>query len=490
MDYDAIIIGSGLAGLTSALLLARNGRKVLVVEQHHSLAPVLSGFERDGIYFDSGFHYAGGLGTGGGLLPLLRHLGVADRLELFPYAPRGFDSLRVTASRKEYTLPVGFDNIKAYLAAQFPAARVEINCYIDEVAAAWQNSPYLDLDAALSSFGMELAHGRSLQQRLVVFSQWPQLQSLLSIHCFLAGVAPEHAPFSLNAYVAGSYYHSAHGIVGGGRQLVKVLLELLREAGVTLKCRADVGEILVTAGAVSGVRLQSGEEFTAATIISTLNPTLLPDLLPTKGLRPVYRKRLKKLRQTFSAYMVFGRSQKSLEFLRRKNLFVQTHPDILGSIDLPLRQRPFYLAGADQGADGAINGVIAIIPTHCSEFSAWEDCGSQRTAAYREWKQGKLEQVSKLLTQSCPELSQLEVLDFSTPLTLRDYSRAPEGAMYGVGRNLGQYNPQPSTKLAGLYLAGQAVVLPGLMGTIISSYMACGTILGHEFLRGELRACR
>jgi all-trans-retinol 13,14-reductase len=488
MGYDAIIIGAGLSGLTSALLLARNGRKVLVVEQHSSPAPVLSGFEREGIYFDSGFHYAGGLGSGGALQPLLRHLGLADKLQLFPFDAAGFDGLRFSDG-EEYALPVGLNNIMEYLAVQFPAATAEISGYLAEIASSWRNSPYLNLEIDLASFGMEPVHGCSLQQRLEVFSPWPQLQSLLSMHCLLYGISPRRAPFSLNAHVAGSYYHSAHGIVGGGRQLLQALLALLNEAGVELRCHAEVGQVMASKAAVSGVRLQSGEEFQAPIVIATLNPVLLPELLPDSGLRPVYLKRLKGLQQTSSAYIVFGRSQQSLEFLRRRNRFVQPQPGVFGGVDRPLEERPIYLAGADQGRGNAIAGLVGIIPAHYSEVEFWDRVGKQRTSEYHDWKQEMMERMLRLLRRNCPELAELELLELATPLTLRDYSCAPEGATYGVGRYLGQYNPQAITKLQGLYLAGQAVTLPGLMGTLLSSYLACGSILGHEFLRGELRAC-
>ena len=86
MKYDSIVIGSGLSGLTNALLLARSGRRVLVLEQHAQPAPVVRGFSRGGQYFDSGFHYAGGLGDDGAFRPLFRHLGLEDKLELFPFA--------------------------------------------------------------------------------------------------------------------------------------------------------------------------------------------------------------------------------------------------------------------------------------------------------------------------------------------------------------------------------------------------------------------
>ena len=491
MHYDSIIIGAGLSGLTCALLLARTGRKVLVVEQHSSPAPVVSGFQRSGIYFDSGFHYAGGLGEGGPLQPLLRHLGMEAKLQLFPYAADGFDCLRLSSSGEEYALPVGFENIRSYLGEKFPQAATEIGLYLDEIASTWRNFPYLDLDTDLADFGMESVHGCSLRERLEVFSPWPQLQSLLSMHSLLYGISPEQTPLSLNAQVAGSYYHSVHGIVGGGRQLIQVLLELLKEAGVDLQCHVEVTQILAEKTAVSGVSLQSGEEFFASEVIATVNPAQLPDLLPAIGMRPAYLKRLKRLQQTPSAYIIFARSQQSLEFLRGQNMFVQPCDGTFSAgVDLPLEQRSFYLAGADQGSGDSIRGLIGIVPADYSEVVSPGFVGKQRTPEYQNWKKSIGLRLLQMLSYNCPQLPPLELLDLATPRTLKDYSRAPQGAIYGVGRNLGQYNPHPVTKLPGLFLAGQAVTGPGLLGTLVSSYLTCGSILGHNYLRGELRACR
>jgi len=491
MRYDSIIIGAGLAGLTSALLLSRSGRKVLVLEQHTSPAPVVSGFRRQGIYFDSGFHYAGGLGEGGPLCPLLRHLGILEKIRLFPYNPAGFDRLYLSSSAEDYSLPIGFDNIYHYLSEKFPQAKAELALYLDEISSTWRNFPYLDLDTELADFGMGSVHGCSLQDRLQVFSPWPQLQGLLSMHSLLYGVSPDQTPLSLNSQVAGSYYHSVHGIVGGGQELVKAFLERLKEAGVILQCCAEATQVLADKGVVTGVRLQSGEEIFAAEVIATVNPVHLHGMLPDKGLRPAYLKRLKELQQTCSAYIVFARSRQPLELLQRQNIFVQPHPGVFSpSGDCPLEQRSFYLAGADQRECGEIKGLIGIVPADYSEVAAWEPSGKLRSAEYRAWKKDLGTQLLQIFDQNCPQLPQLELLDLATPLTLRDYSLAPEGAIYGVGRNLGQYNPHPVTRLSGLYLSGQAVAGPGLLGTLVSSYLTCGSILGHDFLRGELRACR
>jgi len=491
MQYDSIIIGSGLSGLTSALLLARSGRRVLVLEQHPQPAPVVCGFSRDGLYFDTGFHFAGGLGETSPFRTLFRHLGLEDKLQLFPFAKQGSDCLQISSSGERFSLPVGFEAIREALGERFPQAQVAIASYLDEIASKWSNFPYLDLDTAIADFGMATVHGHSLHERLQEFADWPQLQSLLSMHSLLYGVSPDDASTTLNAQVAGSYYHSVHGIVGGGRGLVNALLELLTAAGGEVRCRSEVVALLTSADSISGVCLATGEEILAENVVVTLNPTLLPQLLPPGVLRPAYLKRLKNLRQTPSAYIVFAKSHKSLEFLRRRNLFVQSRAGIFAAdTHRPLEERAFYLTAADQGRKGDINGLIGIVPARYTEVAGGNTVGRRRSADYAVQKEQISVRLLKMFRKNCPELDELEVLDLATPLTLHDYSLAPEGAIYGVGRFLGQYNPHPVTRLPGLFLSGQAIAAPGLLGTLVAGYLTSGSILGHEHLRGELRACR
>ena len=226
-------------------------------------------------------------------------------------------------------------------------------------------------------------------------------------------------------------------------------------------------------------------------MIATLNPALLPGLLPKGALRPVYLKRLKSLRQTPSAYIVYAKSRSSLEFLRGSNLFVQPEAGIFSyAATQPLEQRPFYLAAADQGTTAEIHGLIGIVPASYAEVAEWASAENRRSDSYRAHKQKVGERLLKRFAENCPELADLELVELATPLTLHDYSLAPEGAVYGVGHFLEQYNPYPLTRLPGLFLSGQAIAAPGLLGAVISGYLTCGSILGHEHLRGEIRACR
>lgn len=491
MQYDCIVIGSGLSGLTCALLLARSGQRVLVLEQHAQPAPVVRGFSRGGIYFDSGFHYAGGLGDGGAFQPLFRHLGLDRKLKLFPFAEQGFDRLRFSTTGETFAVPVGFENLKTALKKRFPGAASGIGRYIDEIEQKWCRFPYLDLDVDIADFSIESVHGESLTSRLQEFSAYPELQGVLSMHSLLYGIDPVDASTTLNAQVAGSYYHSAHGISGGGRALVNALLELLIQAGGEVRCQAQVVGLRTAAGAVAGVCLANGEEIFANKVVASLNPTLLPELLPQGVLRPAYLKRLKNLRQTSSAYVFFGKVNRAVESLHRCNLFVQPQLGTFSlGLDLPLAQRGFYLAAAEQGVAREQKGVIGIVPAAYAEVAKFTAGGKGRTCGYLEEKQQLAERLQRMFAASCPELAELEFLELSTPLTLRDYSLAPDGAIYGVGRYIGQYNPHPATRLPGLFLSGQAIAAPGLLGSVVAAYLTCGSMLGHGLLRGEIKKCR
>ena len=62
MKYDVIIIGSGLGGLECGYILARQGKRVLILEQGNQPGGCLQSYKRKGMSFDTGFHYVGGLG--------------------------------------------------------------------------------------------------------------------------------------------------------------------------------------------------------------------------------------------------------------------------------------------------------------------------------------------------------------------------------------------------------------------------------------------
>ena len=83
-----IIIGSGLGGLTTGVVLAKNGYRVTVLEQNPVPGGCLQCFTRRGVKFETGMHFVGSADEGQILNRMMRYLEIADRVELSRLDPR------------------------------------------------------------------------------------------------------------------------------------------------------------------------------------------------------------------------------------------------------------------------------------------------------------------------------------------------------------------------------------------------------------------
>lgn len=491
MRRDVVVIGAGVSGIATAITMARNGRQVTLVEKAGKTAPLLRGFSRRGVHFDTGFHYTGGLGPGEPLDVLFRYLGISDRVESFPFDQDGFDLFRCEDPAFEFRVPFGFRRLQEKLAEAFPGERGAIGSYLEQVRKACAAMPYLNLDVEIGpDSALPRIMGKTLRETLDGLTGNELLKSLLSMHCLLYGVPSSEVSFAQHAAIVGTYYDSVRGIRGGGLSLARAFDERLAELGVeVILSREATGIEAAADGSVSGVRLADGELLPCSTVVATLHPRLLLEIAPEGAFRPAYRQRLGALEETISAFICFATSDGPLPSLAGSNRFLL--PDIPCIHDLgtqPLGEAPLYLSAAYRQGESQPAGFVAISPTLFSEAGSGE--GKRRPEGYRRYKEEGMERIRAQVARAYPELAgSIDYLEGSTPLTIRDYCATPLGGLYGVKHMVGQYNPHPSTRVPGLYLAGQAVVAPGVMGAMLSGFLACGTILGHDLLRKELKAC-
>jgi all-trans-retinol 13,14-reductase len=496
MNYDYVIIGGGVSGMSSALILAKQGFSVALVEKSRQLAPTIRGFTKKGLFFDTGFHYTGGLGTGEPVDLFFRYLGLSDALEKVAFREDDFDSFRCLEPPFVFHFPCGYDRIRERLCEVFPDEYNTIDIYLSAVKEQYHSVPYVNLDTAEVSAAFSSIHGPTLQEFLDRLTNNRLLKCILSMHCFLYGVAPDEVSFANHAYVAGSYYESVNGIAGGGLKLTEVFEAQIEKAGVYVYRGQEVtGMLLSSDGAFCGVTLKDGTNVSAKACISTIHPHQLLNIVPDSVFRPVYVNRLHELEETTSACILYAVCSEPIEDLLGSNIFTfPEHDFTFFHKNIDVEKRPMYITAAGERSDGgrAKHGLIAICPMSKEQTMPLIDPVSQeRSADYKHLKEEIAEKMVRSIKASCPEIAEkITNVTCATPLTLREYTNSPFGSLYGVKHKIGQYNPMPATRLKGLFLAGQAVTAPGIMGAMMSGFLACGTILGHEKLQKELKQCR
>jgi all-trans-retinol 13,14-reductase len=308
-------------------------------------------------------------------------------------------------------------------------------------------------------------------------------------------VPPDEIPFVNHACVVGPYYESVHGIRGGGLSLAKAYEVQLKKLGVDVYCGHGVLKIgLSSDGTPAEVRLADGQQLDCSGCVSTVHPSTFLDLLPDSLFRPAYRKRLARLEETGSANILYLGCNSPPEPLARANILASCDLDITGLRETdPLENRPLFISCARlKDAGPANHGLTAICPASGSQTNRWSDSMTgKRPPEYTDYKEGITEKLCQYIAAVCPELiEKISFTDCATALTLRDYSHSPFGSLYGVKHKVGQYNPLPLTKAKGLFLAGQAIAAPGILGAVVSAFLVCGIIIGHHRVLKELKKLR
>jgi phytoene dehydrogenase-like protein len=124
--FDAVVIGSGLGGLTAAALLAKAGRSVCVLERNHSLGGAASVFKVGALTIEASLHQ-----TADPRDPrepkhqILKELGILEEIEWVPVSP--FFSVRGGPVGAPFDLPQGFDKARTALGQRFPTNRHAID---------------------------------------------------------------------------------------------------------------------------------------------------------------------------------------------------------------------------------------------------------------------------------------------------------------------------------------------------------------------------
>ena len=293
---EAIVIGSGMSGLTAGAYLAAAGRRVLVLEQYDVAGGCGQTFRRKKRWqFDVGLHYVGGARTGE-IARILRGLGLDGRVEFTELDPDGFDTL--VFPDLTFRVPKGWEAYRSRLAETFPDEAEGIDravgtmrAVIDELRLAGVPGEGTDLGRYLELAPTVVAWAlRPLTDLFDECGLGERSRAVLTGQAGDYATPPSRAPVGLHAGVIDHYLHEgAFYVSGGGQALAAHLVDVIQANGGRVRTHAEVARIATEGGAARGVTLADGERIEAPTVIATgdlkrtfdrlLDPGAVPDEL-------------------------------------------------------------------------------------------------------------------------------------------------------------------------------------------------------------------
>ncbi len=517
--WDAIVIGSGIGGLTTAALLSKYaGKKVLVLERHYTAGGYTHSFNRPGYSWDVGVHYIGELqDPASPLRAAFDHL-TGGQLEWAPM-PDVYD--RITMGGRTFEFPTGSERLRARLKDYFPAEAEAIDGYLAAVQSAQKASRLYFAEKAIPR-PIALLAGRFLR---APFLRWASQSTLDVLHRFTQneeliavltaqwgdyGLPPAQSSFGIHAIVAAHYFDGASYPVGGASRIAETIAPAIEGKGGKVVVSADVQEIIVQNGRATGVRMADGREFHAGLIISDAGARntfqrLIREPLPV--LRPVLNDldRVPSSLAHLSLYIGVKQSARELG-LNGTNLWIypsQHHDANLArflsdpSAPFPVLYISFPSAKDPEfernHADRATLEAVVFAPYEW--FTRWEDSRWKRRAEeYDAFKQSLADRIRREVERNVPAVAgKIDHAELSTPLTTRHFMNYQQGEAYGLAATPERFRLRsltPHTPVRNLYLTGQDVSSLGVAGALFGGVMTASAVLSRNLMSTVTKPAR
>jgi phytoene desaturase len=495
-DYDAIVIGAGLGGLSSAALLQNKGLRTLVCENTDQVGGCCSSVDIEGYRFDIG---ASIVELSFVIDELFKSMGkkTSDYIDFMPIDPiYGF----VTEDGDKFTYPVDPDATRDVIAGFSP-----------QDAANWDRFQKVGSEAINKAFGQVMTKPmysfkdmlgvlkanplmakylpymiKNFEMVLTSFFDDEKVRSSMSLQSYFLGLPPALCP----GYVTFLAYAEHEGIFyprGGMIGIPRGIANAFEEMGGEIKLNTRVKRVLTEGKRVIGVELADGTRITAKIVVSDINAkTLYLDLIGRENLPGWASTAMRTFPVSIPAPMIM--------------LGLDTTPDLPGHhtfcyTNLKEMNRIWF----EDYVNGKIpSGGFMLIswPSHADPSMAPEGhhCLNMVTFAPYNLAEGNWDSIKEqYLEDTLDMMERLFHLDIRdnitvskviTPFDLERQLLHPQGAVYGLQNDFfstAMFRPRMRSRLfKGLYLAGASVHLGGGVPTTIGSGVAVGSLVEQD----------
>jgi all-trans-retinol 13,14-reductase len=504
-DYDVIIIGSGMSGLTTAALLSDLGHKVCVLEQHYTAGGFTHSYERAGYEWDVGVHYIGEVGADTRSRRMFDYLS-GGKLD---WAPMDDEYDRFYIVDKIFNAMAGKQEFRDNLVRQFPDEARAIDAYMKLLERSGE---------ALSAFGTGRAVSTGLRWFLRPWlawkmrgpyrrTTWEVLSRLTSNKDLIAticgqwgdmGMPPKRSPFMAHAMIARHYLYGGFYPVGGSWRIAEAIIPKIQAGGGEVFTYARVDEILIEDGKVAGVRMADGHRIDCDCVISsagvdnTFNHLLPEAIAEASG----YQRRMRTVEPSVAHLGVYIGLKETAEALGlpRTNFWVYPHNDFDTAVQdfLDNPEAPFpivyisFPSAKDPDYENRHPGTATIeivAPAPYEWFAKWRDeTWGKRGEDYDAYKAKLGDRLMESLYAKVPQVrGKVDYYEVSTPLSTEWFGGYRQGELYGLAhthQRMKQNWLRPRTTIPGLWLTGQDVLTCGVTGAMMSGLITTMSMVG------------
>ena len=510
--WDAIVIGSGIGGLTAAALLSKQaGKKVLVLERHYTAGGYTHSFNRPGYSWDVGVHYIGELQNPASPLRAAFDYLTGGQLE-WASMPDVYD--RVVMGSRSFEFPTGLERLRARLKDYFPTEASAIDRYLSAVQSAQKASRLYFAEKAIPRPAARLA-GRFLR---APFLRWASQSTLDILRRFTSneeliavltaqwgdyGLPPAQSSFGIHAIIASHYFNGASYPVGGASRIAETIAPAIERNGGKIVVSADVQEIIVQNGRATGVKMADGREIHADLIISDAGARntfqrlvrqpqpILDDLKRVPGslahlsLYIGVKQSAHELGLTGTNLWIYPSSNRgATDHDANLARFIQdpSAPFPAVYISFPSAKDPEF--EHNHPGRATLEGVV-FAPYEW--FTRWEDSRwKHRAAEYDAFKQTLAARIKSEVERHVPAVAgKIDHAELSTPLTTRHFMNYPQGEAYGMAATPERFRLRsltPHTTIRNLYLTGQDVASLGVAGALFGGVITASAVLGRNLM--------
>ena len=474
-NKNAIVIGSGIGGMTAAITLAKFGYQVTMAEKNQLAGGLMRSYVRHGFDCEVGIHYLGALGTDQPLHRIFDFLGILPRIPLEPLGAGGVVD-RYYLEDFIFDLPAGLEAFAEHLRAAFPSEQKQITEVLEIVRLGagricspdtlFGKSMTFDLKKdfhSLTRFLKEINCSSRLRQVLSVITAW-------------MGIPPDKCPLYLWSTTLASYLLSSWRISCPGARMAEICAERFRELGGTIITGEEAVKLNVANKSVNSVTFKSGLELQASLVVAAVHPKIVISLLPEGSCFPEYRNKIQSLEETPGVVCLHAGIPESDHGPVPYNIFnLHVENEDLSNVSFIQLKR----AGKPSW-----NILTVIKRSDFQQWKQWENTFTgHRNGEYEDAKSKEAEQLLQESRKFLGPCNNARMLDIFTPLSLRDLAFSPQGSAYGVMRSVKQKFRTAAlhrTPIKGLHIVGQNVIAPGILGTALGTIRTLVPVIGPD----------